>query len=229
MGESARCWQPTSPGRKLTLGSLRKRRGVLATLTTCRERRPLLPIGEIPPFHEPREHPTSNIERPTSNDGPNWGRWVFDVGCWVLDVPPLRPSTPHISSATALAVISPHCSFRMFSIRLRGRIFCVAKASLTFASATSLRRSASSRMPTILPRADFSKMPALELGGRLAVASVTSALPCSCAARSCRITFGSITLSPATTSTLPSNCIRSSSSAPLRAASPVPSGRSWNA
>ena len=38
----------------------------------------------------------------------------------------------------------------------------------------------------------------------------------------CRITFGSITLSPATTSTSPSKRIRSSSSAPLRAASPVP-------
>ena len=90
MGESARCWQPTSPGRKLTLGSLRKRKGVLATLTTCRERRPLLPIGEIPPFHEPREHPASNIERPTSNDCPNWGRWAFDVGCWMLDALLLR-------------------------------------------------------------------------------------------------------------------------------------------
>ena len=68
----------------------------------------------------------------------------------------------------------------------------------------------------MLPRADLSRMPALEFGGRLAVARVTSAPLCSCAASSCRITFGSMTLSPATTSTSPSKRIRSSSSAPLR-------------
>ena len=175
------------------------------------------------------EHPTSNIEHPTSNDGPNWARWGFDVGCWMLDVPPLRPSPPQISSATARAVFSPHCSLRMRSIVSRGRAASVAKASLILASATRRRRSGSSRMPTMLPRADLSSMPALELGGRLAVAKVTSALPCSCAVSSCRITFGSMTLSPATTSTFPSNRIRSNNSAPLRAASPVPSGRSWKA
>ncbi len=81
----------------------------------------------------------------------------------------------------------------------------------------------------MFPRADLSRIPALELGGRFAVANVTSAPLCACAASSCRITFGSMTLSPATTSTSPSNRIRSSSSAPLRAASPVPSGWSWNA
>jgi hypothetical protein len=38
--------------------------------------------------------PTSNIEHPTSNDlesrafwyGEGAGYWIFDVGCWVLDV-----------------------------------------------------------------------------------------------------------------------------------------------
>ncbi|HOX58365.1 MAG TPA: hypothetical protein P5205_14835 [Candidatus Paceibacterota bacterium] len=79
------------------------------------------------------------------------------------------------------------------------------------------------------PRADLSSIPALELGGRLAVASVTSAPLCACVASSCRMILGSITLSPATISTSPSKRIRSSKSAPLRAASPVPRGWSWKA
>ena len=32
------------------------------------------------------EHSTFNIERPTSNVGPNGNRWMFDVGCWVVNV-----------------------------------------------------------------------------------------------------------------------------------------------
>src|ERR1035441_4836701 len=38
----------------------------------------------------PGEHPTTNIERPTSNDCAKPGLWRFDVGCWMLDVPSLR-------------------------------------------------------------------------------------------------------------------------------------------
>ena len=38
------------------------------------------------PAHEPEEHPTPNIERPTSNHGRRQGHWRFDVGCWALDV-----------------------------------------------------------------------------------------------------------------------------------------------
>src|SRR5437773_366300 len=42
-------------------------------------------------FHEPWEHRTSNIQHPTSNtqppiNGPIGNHWLFDVGCWVLDV-----------------------------------------------------------------------------------------------------------------------------------------------
>jgi hypothetical protein len=36
------------------------------------------------PPHEPWEHPTSNIELPTSNDCPKRGLWMFDVGCWMF-------------------------------------------------------------------------------------------------------------------------------------------------
>jgi hypothetical protein len=32
------------------------------------------------------KHPTSNIERPTSNDCPKRGLWMLNVGCWMLDV-----------------------------------------------------------------------------------------------------------------------------------------------
>ena len=32
------------------------------------------------------EHPTANIEHPTSNEYPTCGYWMFDVGCWMLDV-----------------------------------------------------------------------------------------------------------------------------------------------
>src|ERR1019366_9137347 len=32
------------------------------------------------------EHPTSNIERPTSNDYPACCPWIFEVGCWMSDV-----------------------------------------------------------------------------------------------------------------------------------------------
>ena len=33
------------------------------------------------------KHPTLNIQRPTSSDCPTVGHWMFDVGCWMLDVP----------------------------------------------------------------------------------------------------------------------------------------------
>src|ERR1019366_1241739 len=33
------------------------------------------------------EHPTSNIELPTSKDCSNGRHWMLDVGCWMLDVP----------------------------------------------------------------------------------------------------------------------------------------------
>src|SRR5438046_5938585 len=44
-----------------------------------------------PPVLNPWEHRTSNIQRPTSNtqppiNGPIGNHWLFDVGCWVLDV-----------------------------------------------------------------------------------------------------------------------------------------------
>jgi hypothetical protein len=42
------------------------------------------------PTANPTQHPTSNIERPTSNDCAKRGLWMFDVGCWVLDVPSPR-------------------------------------------------------------------------------------------------------------------------------------------
>ena len=42
------------------------------------------------PAPEPRKHPTSNIERPTSNECADAGHWMFDVGCWMLDVLALR-------------------------------------------------------------------------------------------------------------------------------------------
>src|SRR5450756_834241 len=35
--------------------------------------------------HGPK-HPTTNIEHPTSIDCPHRSSWVFDVGCWMLDV-----------------------------------------------------------------------------------------------------------------------------------------------
>src|ERR1035438_9501187 len=38
------------------------------------------------PAPEPRKHPTSNIERPTSNNGADPGLWMFDVRCWMLGV-----------------------------------------------------------------------------------------------------------------------------------------------
>src|SRR5689334_8980203 len=34
------------------------------------------------------EHPTSNIQRSTSNGVDSGIHWMFDVGCWVLDVRP---------------------------------------------------------------------------------------------------------------------------------------------
>jgi hypothetical protein len=33
------------------------------------------------------KHPTSNIQHPTPNKRPNRNQWMFDVGCWLLDVP----------------------------------------------------------------------------------------------------------------------------------------------
>jgi hypothetical protein len=39
---------------------------------------------EAPPPHESWKHPTSNIERPTSNHCAHSGLWMFDVGCWVF-------------------------------------------------------------------------------------------------------------------------------------------------
>ena len=65
--------------------------------------------GVFPPSREPREHPTSNIERPTSKDSPNAGHWMFEVGCWVLDVQRIgeislpRPKTPDRQTALARA------------------------------------------------------------------------------------------------------------------------------
>ena len=38
------------------------------------------------PLHEPWKHPTSNIERPTSNDCAGADRCMFDVGFWMLGV-----------------------------------------------------------------------------------------------------------------------------------------------
>src|SRR3569833_831897 len=32
------------------------------------------------------KHPTTNIEQPTSNNARTGDNWMFDVGCWVLDV-----------------------------------------------------------------------------------------------------------------------------------------------
>jgi len=34
------------------------------------------------------EHPTLNIQHPMTKLRPATGHWMFDVGCWVLDVPP---------------------------------------------------------------------------------------------------------------------------------------------
>ena len=42
------------------------------------------------PAPEPWKHPTSNIERPTSIDATAGSHWMFDVGCWMLDVLLLR-------------------------------------------------------------------------------------------------------------------------------------------
>jgi hypothetical protein len=50
------------------------------------------PRRGVPPPHETWEHPTSNIQRPTFIDCANGGHWVFDVGCWMLDVLLLRLS-----------------------------------------------------------------------------------------------------------------------------------------
>ena len=33
---------------------------------------------------------TSNNQHPTSNDRPSSIRWALDVGCWLLDVPPIH-------------------------------------------------------------------------------------------------------------------------------------------
>jgi NADH-quinone oxidoreductase subunit M len=41
------------------------------------------------------EHPTSNIQHPTSNDRPGGAHWALDVGCWMLDVPRPHPQPPH--------------------------------------------------------------------------------------------------------------------------------------
>jgi hypothetical protein len=43
-------------------------------------------LPKILPAPEPRKHPTSNIERPTSNNGADTGLWMFDVRCWMLGV-----------------------------------------------------------------------------------------------------------------------------------------------
>src|ERR1035437_10229316 len=42
---------------------------------------------QSPPY-ETCEHPTSNIQLPTSNHPRFGNRWVLDVGCWMLDVFP---------------------------------------------------------------------------------------------------------------------------------------------
>jgi hypothetical protein len=33
------------------------------------------------------EHPTTNIQHRTPNGCHSGGKWMFDVGCWLLDVP----------------------------------------------------------------------------------------------------------------------------------------------
>src|SRR5216110_3222083 len=48
-----------------------------------------LPPPRLPPFHEPLgtpniQHPTSNTQPPIN--GPIGNHWLFDIGCWVLDV-----------------------------------------------------------------------------------------------------------------------------------------------
>ena len=47
----------------------------------------LIPRGVLPSPHKPREHPTSNIQRPTSIGWAKGSPGVFDVGCGMLDVP----------------------------------------------------------------------------------------------------------------------------------------------
>jgi hypothetical protein len=64
-------------------------------------------MPQTAPPHEPWEHRTSNIERPTSNEGTNGKPWMFDVGCSTLfsgsgvqgaerpaSAPPAVPQTP---------------------------------------------------------------------------------------------------------------------------------------
>jgi hypothetical protein len=34
----------------------------------------------------PGNHPTANIEQPTSNESVRWNDWMFDVGCSMLAV-----------------------------------------------------------------------------------------------------------------------------------------------
>ena len=46
--------------------------------------------SSVLPPHEPCQPPTTHIERPTSGNSETLGHWMFDVGCWRLDVPPLR-------------------------------------------------------------------------------------------------------------------------------------------
>jgi hypothetical protein len=33
-----------------------------------------------------RQNPTTNVQHPTFSDVGGWRRWLFDVGCWMLDV-----------------------------------------------------------------------------------------------------------------------------------------------
>jgi hypothetical protein len=53
--------------------------------------RPFLPDASPP--NDPTEHPTSNIQHPTLIDCAIGSHWVFDVGCWMLDVLLLRLRT----------------------------------------------------------------------------------------------------------------------------------------
>jgi hypothetical protein len=51
---------------------------------------PSAPESHSLPSQKLREHPITNIQHSTANACASCSRWMFDIGCWLLDVPLLR-------------------------------------------------------------------------------------------------------------------------------------------
>jgi hypothetical protein len=131
----------------------------------------------VPRLHERWEHPTTNIQHPTSNDPAPEGQ-IFGVGCWMLDVgcspppahglkaqlppensPPDRFGTLSVSNGAAILDQSrPAIYWEIDTAQIKGRAFarlsyvwCYTPSPLESKPGRGLGTAASAPMKTSLP------------------------------------------------------------------------------